>query len=74
MQQLVSDDIFREVKRTRIKKLEVDLSQEVINTLFICPFCEYVGRRSNKKGTAKIFEHDNFKLLKCFNCGEWRKF
>lgn len=73
--QRLSEDIIKEAKRQRIKKLEGELS-EILSTashheMIICPLCHYTSDKG--RGSAKVFvQDDGTRAFKCFSCGVWR--
>ena len=70
-------DIIVMAKKQKLKQLEEGVREIVLankeGALFICPFCQYAGVKSNKKGTAKVFSDNGNLSFVCFNCRSWRK-
>lgn len=65
-----------EMNKQRVKKIEDNLRDslkgEEAGYLFVCPVCNYQSKK-NRKGSAKIFEDNKSRVLKCFSCGIWRR-
>lgn len=68
--------IIKKARKKKMKKLERSMRNELKGEgsgyLFVCPFCNYHSKK-NPKGSAKIFDNDNSRSFKCFNCGKWRR-
>ena len=67
-------NLIKEARKEKIKKLEKEMREVILankeGAIFICPFCNYVGEKQNRNGSAKVIGN---KFFKCFACGKWRK-
>lgn len=64
-------DIMKIAKKEKIKSMEKELKEQPIGVLMLCPFCNYVSKKS-RRGTAQIFENKGERFFICYCCRKWR--